>query len=318
MEAVRCRGYYSPSMVTALQVRDLVKRYGSLVAVDRVSFAVEEGEVFGILGPNGAGKTTTVEMIEGLRRPDSGSITLLGKDALHRKQWIKEIIGVQLQSATLYDKIRVREAIDLFGGYYSRSIPTDELLEEVSLVEKQGDYVSTLSGGQRQRLALALALVNDPRVLFLDEPTTGLDPQARRNLWGIISELKDTGKTVLLTTHYMEEAEELCGRVAIMDHGRIIALGSPEALIAGAGLEAKVELGEVPEGLRAAIEEAGLPARITGDGGKLFLHTTEASRVLREVTRIAGERGDELGEIAVRKATLEDLFLSLTGRQLRE
>ncbi len=301
-----------------LAVTDLVKRYGSLVAVDGVSFSVGEGEAFGILGPNGAGKTTTVETIEGLRTPDGGSITLFGKDALKDKQEIKELIGVQLQAATLYDKIRVRETIDLFGGYYRRAIPTDRLLEEVSLVDKQDSYVGRLSGGQKQRLALALALVNDPRVLFLDEPTTGLDPQARRNVWTIIEGLKAQGKTVVLTTHYMEEAERLCDRVAIMDHGKTIALGSPDALIAEAGLEAKVEIGDPPAALRAAIEEVDLPARITEDNGKLVLHTAEASRVLREVTRVATERGVELGDIAVTKATLEDLFLSLTGRHLRE
>jgi len=301
-----------------LAVSDLAKRYGSLLAVDRVSFSVGEGEAFGILGPNGAGKTTTVEMIEGLRTPDGGSVTLFGKDAQKERQEIKELIGVQLQTASLYDKIRVREALELFGGYYRRAIPTDRLLEQVSLVDKQGSYAGHLSGGQKQRLALALALVNDPRILFLDEPTTGLDPQARRNVWSIIERLKEQGKTVILTTHYMEEAETLCDRVAIMDHGKIIAMGSPRELIAQAGFESKVEIGEPPAALRDAIEELGLPARISQQDRKLILHTAEAPRVLREVTRVAAEKEIELGDITVTSATLEDLFLSLTGRQLRE
>ncbi len=224
-------------MNAMLEVTNLTKRYGPLVAVDGVNFSVEEGEIFGILGPNGAGKTTTVEMIEGLRKPNAGSITLLGMDALRSRQEITELIGVQLQSTTLHARIWVFEALELFGSYYRRAIPAVQLLDELALTEKKDTFVERLSGGQRQRLALALALVNDPKVVFLDEPTTGLDPQARRNLWETITGLKERGKTVLLTTHYMEEAEELCRRVAIMDHGKIIALDTPDALIAQTGLE---------------------------------------------------------------------------------
>jgi len=214
-------------MNAVVAVRQLTKRYGSLSAVDGVSFHVEEGEIFGILGPNGAGKTTTVEMIEGLRRPDSGSVSVLGMDPQTEGRAIKERIGVQLQTATLYDRIRVHEAIDLFAGYYQSAVPTVTLLEEFALVDKADTFVGKLSGGQRQRLALTLAVVNDPSLIFLDEPTTGLDPQARRNMWDIIRSLRKRGKTTVMTTHSMEEAEELCHRVAILDHGKIIALDTP-------------------------------------------------------------------------------------------
>ena len=305
-------------MNKVIEVENLVKRYGPLAAVDGVSFSVEESEVFGVLGPNGAGKTTTVEMIEGLRKPDSGSIRVMGIDALKEPDSIKELIGVQLQTTSLYDQIRVREAVDLFGGYYRKAIPTAALLEEVSLTDKMESYVSQLSGGQRQRLALALALVNDPVLVFLDEPTTGLDPQARRSVWRTIAGLRQKGKTIILTTHYMEEAEELCQRVAIMDHGKIIALDTPDALIAGAGLDSRIEINHVPEALRSVLNQADLPARVSEDGDKMLLYTKEASRVLKEITRVAAEHDVELESISVQKATLEDVFLTLTGRQLRE
>jgi ABC-2 type transport system ATP-binding protein len=197
-------------MDALVEVKGLTKRYGDLVAVDEVSFGLKRGEIFGLLGPNGAGKTTTVEMIEGLRKPDSGTIKVCGIDVAKGMDKVNEIIGVQLQATTMYDKIRVGEAIDLFGGYYRKSLPTDEILGEVSLNDKKGSFVEALSGGQNQRLAVALALVNDPEILFLDEPTTGLDPQARRNIWDIIERLGGRRKTIILTTHYMEEAERLC------------------------------------------------------------------------------------------------------------
>ena len=305
-------------MSKVVEVESLVKRYGSLAAVDDVTFSVEEGEVFGVLGPNGAGKTTTVEMIEGLRKPDSGSIRVLGIDTLREPERIKELIGVQLQTTSLYDRIRVKEAVDLFGGYYRRAIPTATLLDEVSLTDKTNSYVSELSGGQRQRLALALALVNDPGMVFLDEPTTGLDPQARRSVWGTIAGLRQKGKTIILTTHYMEEAEKLCRRVAIMDHGKIITLDTPDALIAGAGLDSRIELDHVPEALRSALEQTDLPVRVSEDGDKIILHTKKSSQVLKEITRVATEHDIDLGSISVQRATLEDVFLTLTGRQLRE
>ena len=305
-------------MNAVVEVRQLTKRYGSLCAVDGVSFHVEEGEVFGILGPNGAGKTTTVEMIEGLRRPDSGSILVLGMNPQTEGRAIKERIGVQLQTATLYDRIRVREAVDLFAGYYRSAVPTATLLEEFALVDKEDAFVGKLSGGQQQRLALALAVVNDPSLVFLDEPTTGLDPQARRNMWNIIRSLRKKGKTTVLTTHYMEEAEELCNRVAILDHGKIIALDTPNGLISASNLKSRVEVGAVGEALRKAIEEAGLPASAVDAEGKLVLHTAEASHVLTRLAQLAAEQGVALESLTVKKATLEDVFLSLTGRHLRE
>ena len=212
-------------------VRDLRKRYGDLVAVDGVSFDVGEGEVFGILGPNGAGKTTTLEMIEGMRPIDEGSAHIDGVDVGRDPREVKRRIGIQLQASAFFDELTLTELIDLFGRLFGRSVRPMDLLAEVELTDKAGSQVRTLSGGQKQRFSIASALVNDPRVLFLDEPTTGLDPQARRHLWGLVRRLQERGHTIVLTTHYMEEAEELCDRVAIMDGGRIIALDTPQALV---------------------------------------------------------------------------------------
>ncbi len=214
-----------------IAARGLVKRYGDLVAVDDISFEVEAGEVFGMLGPNGAGKTTTMEMLEGLRVPDAGSATVLGSDVVRDARAIKARIGVQLQATALPNFTRVREAIDLFGALYPTARPTPDLLKEFDLEEKADAYASDLSGGQMQRLSIALALVNDPDVVFLDEPTTGLDPQARLNIWDVIEGIRARAKTVVLTSHYMEEAERLCSRVAVIDHGHVVALDTPEKLI---------------------------------------------------------------------------------------
>ncbi|MCI0707246.1 MAG: ABC transporter ATP-binding protein [Ignavibacteriae bacterium] len=218
-------------MTPVLEVNNLSKRYGDLVAVNAVSFPVNRQEVFGILGPNGAGKTTTLEMIETLRPLDSGSITLDGMDVTKQPQKVKQRIGVQLQSSSFFDKLSLTELLKLFGEMYGRQIDPLALLNEVELKEKAKSYVADLSGGQKQRFSIAAALVNDPVILFLDEPTTGLDPQARRHLWGVIKRIRSEGKTIVLTTHYMEEAEELCDRVAIMDSGKIIANAPPQELI---------------------------------------------------------------------------------------
>ncbi len=214
-----------------ISVRDLRKRYGSLTAVDGVSFEVSEGEVFGILGPNGAGKTTTLEMIEGMRPIDEGTATVDGVDVAQNPREVKRRIGIQLQASAFFDELNLVELLELFGRMYGRDPDAAALLADVELTEKAKSQVRTLSGGQKQRFSIASALVNDPRVLFLDEPTTGLDPQARRHLWALVRNLRDRGHTVVLTTHYMEEAEELCDRVAIMDSGKIIALDTPQALI---------------------------------------------------------------------------------------
>ena len=219
--------------VPIIVARDLRKRYGALQAVDGVSFEVAEGEIFGILGPNGAGKTTTLEMIEGMRPIDSGNATVDGLDVASDPRGVKARIGIQLQSSSFFDELSLTELLVLFGHLYHVQADAPALLAEVELTEKATSQVRTLSGGQKQRFSIAAALVNDPRVLFLDEPTTGLDPQARRHLWGVISQLRERGHTVILTTHYLEEAEALCDRVAIMDGGRIIALDTPNALIDG-------------------------------------------------------------------------------------
>ncbi len=214
-----------------IEVRDLTKHYNGLAAVDGISFTVNRGETFGILGPNGAGKTTTLEIIEGLKRATSGSIIVDGKDVARQATAVKHVIGVQLQASTFFDGLTLTETIDMFASFYGRRVNALELLAEVGLTEKAGNQVKELSGGQKQRFSIAVALVNEPVVLFLDEPTTGLDPQARRNLWDLVRTIKARGTTVVLTTHYMDEAEVLCDRIAIMDHGRIIALDTPRALI---------------------------------------------------------------------------------------
>ena len=220
-----------PDTAPIISVRDLRKRYGSLTAVDGVSFDVAEGEVFGILGPNGAGKTTTLEMVEGMRPIDEGAATIDGVDVRRDPREVKRRIGIQLQSSAFFDELTLVELLDLFGRLYEREVDPVALLGLVELTDKAKSQVRTLSGGQKQRFSIASGLVNDPRVLFLDEPTTGLDPQARRHMWGVVRRIRADGRTVVLTTHYMEEAEELCDRVAIMDGGRIIALDTPQALV---------------------------------------------------------------------------------------
>ncbi|MER3522884.1 MAG: ABC transporter ATP-binding protein [Ignavibacteria bacterium] len=218
-------------MESILHVRNLTKRYNGVLAVDHISFEVYKQEIFGILGPNGAGKTSTLEMIETLRPIDEGEVWLNGLDVKRQPQEVKRVIGVQLQSSSFFDKLTLTELLDLFAAMYDRKVDPMRLLAEVELEEKARAYVAELSGGQKQRFSIAAALVNDPVLLFLDEPTTGLDPQSRRHLWGVIKRIRSDGKTVVITTHYMEEAEELCDRVAIMDYGKIVALDAPQALI---------------------------------------------------------------------------------------
>jgi len=305
-------------MNAVVEVKGLTKRYGDVMAANEVSFDIEKGEIFGLLGPNGAGKTTTVELIEGLRKPDSGFIKVCGIDTSDGIDKVKELIGVQLQTTTLYDKIRIGEAIDLFGGYYRKSLPTAQILGGVSLSDKKDSFVEALSGGQRQRLALALALVNDPEILFLDEPTTGLDPQARRNVWDIVERLRERGKTIILTTHYMEEAERLCDRIGIMDQGKIIALDAPRDLIAKQNLESAIELITSNGVSKEFFHKLPNVSNVTQDGDRFILHTKETSPVLTQLTHLS-ESGDlDLKSISVRKATLEDVFLELTGKKLRE
>jgi ABC-2 type transport system ATP-binding protein len=274
----------------AIEVEGLTKVYGELRAVDDVGFEVAEGEFFGILGPNGAGKTTVLELVEGLRQPDAGTVRVLGESPWPRNRSLLPRIGVQLQASSFFERLTAREQIHTFAALYDVApAAADAWLDRVGIVDKADTRVEDLSGGQQQRLSIACALVHDPQLVFLDEPTASLDPQARRNLWDLLSGLNDSGRTVVLTTHHMDEAEALCDRVAIMDGGRILQLASPAALI---------------QGLAA-------PARITTADGET-LETTDPAAVL---TRLADEQ--RLDGISVRTATLEDVFLDLTGREYR-
>jgi ABC-2 type transport system ATP-binding protein len=310
--------------MTVIEARDLVKRYGDLVAVDGVSFSVERGEVFGMLGPNGAGKTTTMEMLEGLRTPDAGSATVLGADVVRDARAIKARIGVQLQATALPELTKVREAIDLFAALFPIARSTDELLKEFDLEEKAGTYATDLSGGQMQRLSIALALVNDPEVVFLDEPTTGLDPQARLNIWDVIEGVRQRGKTVVLTTHNMEEAERLCARVAVIDHGKIVALDTPARLIAAHAPGTTIEF-DAPHGVDVeALAQIRAVDKVSVDG-RVTVSTRAPERVLRDLldpdahwlNRGEGDEETSIRDLRVRQGTLEDVFIALTGRSLR-
>lgn len=318
-------GEQSPSPAThpAIQVQGLTKNYGSLRAVNGISFTVAEGEIFGLLGPNGAGKTTTLEMIEGLRKPDAGQIIVHGIDVRKASRQARAIMGVQLQEAGLFERLTVRETIDTFARFHRRRLPTDELLTKMDLHAKAKSLVEGLSGGQRQRLSIALALVNDPKVVFLDEPTTGLDPQARRNLWETVQQIRTEGRTVILTTHYMEEAEFLCDRIAIIDHGNIIALDTPTQLVHNHAAAKKIHLStQDAAGRDTFVAQAegleGIDAVIpTGDAG-LSIHTTDLQKALRTLLALGGEQKIALDNLRVETANLEDVFLQLTGRLLRE
>jgi len=302
----------------ALRVRGIRKQYPKVLAVAGVDLEVRRGEVFGLLGPNGAGKTTTLEMIEGLTPADAGEIEILGLDWKHHGREIRSLIGVQLQSTSLFNKITPREALDLYGAYYPKRRSAQELLELVQLTDKADAYHTTLSGGQQQRLALALALVNDPELVFLDEPTTGLDPQARRSLWGVVRGMKAEGRTVILTTHYMEEAEALCDRLAIMDHGVILSEGSPTELIAQLGLPSIVELtfeGPAPDS-GSFSTHLGLPVDARGE--RWEIPTADPKSALPAILGAAETCAVPFCQIHVRRATLEDVFLHRTGRSLRE
>lgn len=302
---------------TTIEVRDLRKSYGDTKAIDGVTFAVEAGEVFGLLGPNGAGKTTTVECLLGLREPDSGRIAILGMEHGAQSRELKARVGAQLQTTGLYPRLTVRELIHLFGNLFPKAHPTDEVIELVGLQEKAKTISKALSGGQRQRLAVALALVNDPDLVFLDEPTTGLDPQARRGLWDVIGGLKRAGKTVLLTTHYMEEAEQLCDRVAVMDHGQIIALDTPEALINRHFQETAIEFVAVGEPAHEALTALPGVTQALFENGRPTLYSTDAPRTMAGLFELASAGDLTFKDMTVRQATLEDVFLKLTGRRIR-
>ena len=302
-----------------IRVRELAKAFGALRAVEGVSFDVHKGEVFGILGPNGAGKTTLLECMEGIQKSTSGAMEVLGMDVGREAKRVQERIGVQLQSSAYFDYLTLREILSLFGRFYRRRIAPEVLLAKVGLEEKAGTTIAKLSGGQRQRFTIAAALVNDADLVFLDEPTTGLDPQARRSLWQFIQQVHDDGRTVVLTTHYMEEAQFLCQRVAIMDHGRIVALDTPDDLIHM--LPVPYEVRFIAEPLSDADELRGLDAvvemRLDGNGGVL-LRSSDAARTMPGLLGWASLRGIQLRHLEIAPSTLEDVFLGLTGRELRD
>jgi len=300
---------------TAVTVRGLKKSYGPVHAVRGVSLDIREGEVFGLLGPNGAGKTTLLECVIGLRVPDDGEITVAGIDAKRRARDVQQRIGVMLQSTALQDKITPREALQLFGTFYRNAADASQLLERFSLTDKADATFDTLSGGQRQRLALAVAFVNRPEILFLDEPTAGLDPQSRRELRDEIIRLKKDGRTVLLTTHDVDEAERLCERVAIMDGGEIIATGEPRALATESPSMHTVSVSTRPH---IDVERlTGIPGinDVTVDGSRIRFRTADARGALRELTRLLEQRDVELLDLRVHRATLEDVFLRLTAAE---
>src|SRR5690349_2199483 len=301
-----------------IEVNNLTKRYGNVEALRGVSFSVNEGEVFGLLGPNGAGKTSTVEILEGLRTPDSGSVSVCGLDPQSSGAEFKYIIGAALQSTALPDKMRVREALDLFGSFYPHRRDTSELLARFGLEEKRNAFYSQLSGGQKQRLALAMALVNDPRVVFLDEPTAGLDPQVRREIYDIIEELKKEKKTILITTHYIEEAERLCDRVAIVDHGKVIALGTPRELKQRSGAVTRIEVKLARPVANGTLEQLEGVVDAREVDGSYVLHTQRPPQTIVSLVRHLEGEGNELVSLEIATPSLEDVFIEMTGRRLRD
>ncbi|MDB4970882.1 MAG: transporter ATP-binding protein [Myxococcales bacterium] len=302
----------------AIELRGLVKRYGTVTAVDGLDLAMRRGECFGLLGPNGAGKTTTVEILEGLNDPTAGEVTVLGRHWATDEAWLRGRLGISLQETHLQERLSVIESLRLFRSFYDHGQDVEALVKLVSLEDKRDTWYSKLSGGQKQRLAVACALVGDPELLFLDEPTTGLDPQSRRQLWDIVLGLRAEGRSVLLTTHYMDEAERLCDRVGVVDKGKLIALGTPKELIATLGGEQVIEfvtdrpLDEAPlaalPGVRAA--------RHVADGWALTVNEVHVS--IPALLQHLGRLGAPLHRLSTHHATLEDVFVSLTGRQLRE
>ncbi len=308
----------NPHEDALLSVHELKKAYGSVQAVKGISFFVRRGSVFTLLGPNGAGKTTTLEILEGIRPADAGVIELFGQRTQHISSELKQRIGVLLQDSNFEPYLKVREVVALFASFFDRSLSVDEILEKVSLTEKAGALVRTLSGGQKQRLAVGVALINDPELVFLDEPTTGLDPQARRNLWRIFQTLQDAGKTLILTTHYMEEAEELSNHVCIMDHGAIIAEGSPAELAEGLGQATIIEFRaeDLPD--EAGEDLAHRFPDLKRRKRSIILNTRDFTGGMEELLRWSREQAFILRNLNVRQPNLEDVFLSLTGRRLRE
>ena len=306
--------------MTVIEVEHLVKSYGPVKAVNDISFNVRQGEVFGMLGPNGAGKTTTVEIIEGLRTADSGKVTVLGMDVARVPTDIKQKIGVQLQSPALMPSLTVDELLDVFAGFYKRALPISEVVELLSLAESRKVLVKNLSGGQLQRLSVAMALINDPEIAFLDEPTTGLDPQVRREMWSVIERMRRQGKTIFLTTHYMEEAERLCDRVAIIDHGKIIAMDTPQKLIKHYFKEKAIQFELEPPPPEAVLRTLPGATNVAIDENDVVIYSDDITATMAATLKFAEKKGitEKLKDLHVRQASLEDVFLKLTGRKIRD
>jgi ABC-2 type transport system ATP-binding protein len=302
-----------------LEVENIKKYYGPVKAVDGVSFKVKQGSIFTLLGPNGAGKTTTIEIIEGLRIPDDGRIIFMGEEITRVGNKQKEYIGVSLQETNLIPYLTVRETLDMFRTIFPRSLDVDEVLRIVSLEDKANTYIKNLSGGQKQRLVIGLAMINDPLILFLDEPTTGLDPQARRNTWDLLLDLKRKGKTIILTTHYMEEAEFLSDWVCIMDRGKIIKEGDPQSLIRDLEKESLIEVElEADSVMIESLSNAGLEPVYDKKHKRLLLKTNDILATIELLLRFSKESSLQIKDVLIRQPNLEDVFLSLTGRSLRE
>ncbi len=310
-------------MKPIIEVEQLRKSYGTTVAVDDVSFAVAPGEIFGMVGPNGAGKTTTIECLEGLRRPDHGRVRVLGLDPDRQEKQLRPQLGVQLQQANLPERIKVWEALDVYASFYSSPLDWRDLIDPLGLAEKRGTAFAKLSGGQKQRLFIALALLNDPRLVFLDELTTGLDPQARHASWDLVRGIRERGKTVFLTTHFMEEAERLCDRVAIMDGGRIVALDTPARLIRQLGAESRVSFcvqGGLSAAALSALPQAG---RVESLGDRVIVcgplqDDPGHAPLVSSVVTILAAQGERFSDLRTEQANLEDVFLALTGRRIRD
>lgn len=301
----------------AVQVELLHKSYNHLIAVDDISFEVQEGEVFGMVGPNGAGKTTTIECLEGLRRPDRGKVSVLGLNPQTDGYALRERIGMQLQESALPDRIRVWEAMDLHASFYRRSLDRQPLLERLGLADKRNSYFAKLSGGQKQRLLIALALLNDPQLVFLDELTTGLDPQARRTMWDLVRDTRDRGKTIFLTTHFMEEAERLCDRVAIIDQGRILALDTPANLIRSLGVDSRV-IFSVDGAFAPEILKPLMGVRRVERSGERVIVYGESQAMVSDLVNVLKASDVRFRDFRTEQPTLDDVFLTMTGREMRD